>query len=66
MPLVPCEKWVWASPRRVIGTPVQGGYRRTPRSCLPLEGFLLVPLPLDLIAYLPPVFYPLVSCVYSV
>ena len=51
----------------MIRTPAQGGYPGTTRSRLPPGGLpFLVPLPLDLSASRPPLFLPLVSCVFPV
>ena len=54
-------------PQRLIRTPVKGGYPRY-HSILSFPGraSLLVPLPLDLSAFLPPVICPLIFCVFSV
>ena len=60
VPLSSCTGGYGPHPRRLIRTPVQGGYPRY-HSILspPRRASLLVPLPLDLSASLPPEFCPL-------
>ena len=60
VPLSPCTGGYGPHPRRLIRTPVQGGYPRY-HSILspPRRASLLVPLSLDLSASLPPEFCPL-------
>ena len=60
VPLVPSDWGIWASPPETIRTPVQGGYPRYHSIFPPTRrASLLVPLPLDLSASLPPEFCPL-------
>ena len=57
----------WASPWRLIRTPARVATPGTTRSCLPPRRVsLLVTLPLDLSASLPPEFWALLSYVFSV
>ena len=67
-PLVPSDWGIWASPPETDQDSCPGWLPLVPLdSCLPQEGFFLVPLPLDLSASLPPVFFPLVFlCVFCV
>ena len=60
VPLSSCTGGYGPHPRRLIRTPVQGGYPRY-HSILspPRRASLLVPLPLDLSTSLPPEFCPL-------
>ena len=66
VPLSSCTGGYGPHPRRLIRTPVQGGYPRY-HSILspPRRASLLVPLSLDLSASLPPEFCPLPLCVFS-
>ena len=55
--LVPSDWGIWASPPETDQDSCPGWLPLVPLdSCLPQEGFFLVPLPLDLSASLPPVF----------
>ena len=65
VPLSSCTGGYGPHPRRLIRTPVQGGYPRY-HSILspPRRASLLVPLPLDLSASLPPEFLPITFCVF--